>query len=191
MIIVFSQQIDPFYKLDVSDPYNIEILAEVEITGFSRYLQSIDENDEVIVALGQETDMNGMILGLQLSVFDMRINDDPKVVRHLIEVEPNVWSHSDALWDKNAFRRTLDRVMIPVNKNSYPEPGYFDGFMVFVVSATSIQEDKGCSVNFWSDVSIAVDRYCGAMAPVSRSQHSLWIFTHTFGRLTYQIFLIW
>lgn len=163
---------DPFYKLDVSDPYDIKVLYEVEITGFSRYLRSIDETDQVILALGQEADENGFILGLTISLFDMR-NYPPTVIRHTLEVEPNIWSSSEGLWDEKANRYFNGRFLVPVNMNSYPEEGYFDGFKVFKITAgetltqDSIQEDTECSVNFWSEINIAVDRYCASLPPVS------------------------
>lgn len=105
---VTFERTDPFYKLDVSNSTDIRILAEVNITGFSRYLHATDANEEMILAIGQEADANGRVLGLQISLFDMRDEDSPRVVRHEIEVDPEVWSSSDALWDKNAVRYNKD-----------------------------------------------------------------------------------
>ena len=102
------EQTDPFYKLDVSNATYIRILSEVSITGFSQYLHAVDANEEVILAIGQEADGDGRILGLQISVFDMRENDSAKVARHTIELSTETWSSSDALWDKNAVRYNKD-----------------------------------------------------------------------------------
>jgi len=105
---VTFEQTDPFYKLDVSNATYIRILSEVSITGFSQYLHAVDANEEVILAIGQEADGDGRILGLQISVFDMRENDSAKVARHTIELSTETWSSSDALWDKNAVRYNND-----------------------------------------------------------------------------------
>ena len=101
---VTFERTDPFYKLDVSNATDIRILAEVNITGFSQYLHATDANEEMILAIGQEADSEGRILGLQISLFDMRNNTSPNVVRHQIEVATETWSSSEALWDKNAVR---------------------------------------------------------------------------------------
>jgi hypothetical protein len=163
---VTFQRIDPFYKLRVSDPYNIEILAEVEITGFSRYLHSIDENDEVILAIGQEADENGIILGLQISVFDMRDNtNNPPVVRYLLEADPNTWSSSEGLWDFKANRYSNGRLFLPVNMYTYPSGDEFNGVKVFHVSETDIWEEENCSINFSSETGVAVDYYCASLDP--------------------------
>lgn len=67
---VTFERTDPFYVLDMKDPYNLDVLAEVEISGFSTYLHSMNDKNCLILAIGQEADENGRVLGLQLTVFD-------------------------------------------------------------------------------------------------------------------------
>jgi hypothetical protein len=169
--VTFVQR-DPFYKLNVADPSNIEILAEVDITGFSQYLHAFDDAEEMVVAIGQETDDEGFILGLTISLFDMRDEASPTVVRHSIELEPDTYSSSEALWDKNAIRFskiTEDEgiLIIPVNINSWPEGVHFNGFKFYSITPTSIVEDERCSVEVGNDVEDGVCRYCAFLPAVS------------------------
>jgi hypothetical protein len=173
--VTFVQR-DPFYKINVADPSNIEILAEVDITGFSQYLHAFDDAEEMIVAIGQETDDDGFILGLTISLFDMRDAANPTVVRYSIELEPDTYSSSEALWDKNAIRFTKITddegiLIIPVNINSWPEGAHFNGFKLFSITPTSIVEDERCSVEVGGDVEIEVCRYCSSLPAVGHQIH--------------------
>lgn len=165
--VTFEQR-DPFYKLDMTDPKNIGILAEIDITGFSQYLHAIDDNKEMILALGQETDDNGWVLGVQISLFDMRDNGNTKVIRYNIEVDPLTYSSSDALWDKNAVRYNAETglLIIPINMY-YADGTSFNGFKLFEVTESSIIPDESCSVEFNDDLVTAVERYCAWLSPVS------------------------
>mmetsp|Transcript_11406 Transcript_11406/g.21784 ORF Transcript_11406/g.21784 Transcript_11406/m.21784 type:complete len:915 (+) Transcript_11406:67-2811(+) len=164
---VTFEQTDPFYKLDVSDATDIKILSEVSITGFSQYLHAVDTNEEVILAIGQEADENGRILGLTISVFDMRDNNSTKVARHSIELSTETWSSSEALWDKNAVRynKATRLLIIPVNINSYTEDENFNGFKLFEVAEdySAITEVQDCSVQI--NTNYDIQYYCGYLSP--------------------------
>lgn len=170
------ERTDPFYKLDVQNPRNIRELAAVEITGFSQYLHPFDDSEEMIIALGQEADDQGRILGLQISLFDMRQSQKPKVIRHNIEVDPNKWSSSEALWDPKAvrFNKKTGLLIIPVNLElSEPEKGYFNGFKIFTVTETSITEHTDCSIDLAGTTQVESEKtetnvyYCAWLPPVS------------------------
>jgi uncharacterized secreted protein with C-terminal beta-propeller domain len=78
-------------------------LAALKITGFSSYLHPIDE--ETVIGFGEETDVNGTILGLKITVFDMTVPTKPVVLyTHNIEREENTWLYSEASWDFNTIR---------------------------------------------------------------------------------------
>lgn len=178
---VTFEQTDPLYKLDVSNPHSIVELAAVEITGFSQYLHPFDDSEEIILALGQEADENGRVLGLQISLFDLRasnINSNSKQlikepIRYNFEINPDQWSYSDALWDKNAVRYINGLLIIPVNMEKVsPDKGYFNGFKLFSVTETSITEDAKCSIDF-NDFTSTVENYCGWLPPVSFGSRSI------------------
>lgn len=169
------ERTDPFYKLDVQNPRNIRELAAVEITGFSQYLHPFDDSEEMIIALGQEADDQGRVLGLQISLFDMRQSQKPEVIRHNIEVDPDKWSSSEALWDPKAvrFNKKTGLLIIPVNlEKSEPEKGYFNGFKIFTVTETSVTEHTDCSIDLAGSVQYESETetnvyYCAWLPPVS------------------------
>lgn len=173
------ERTDPFYKLDVEDPYNIKELAAVEITGFSQYLHPFDDSDEMIIALGMEADADGRALGLQVSLFDMRNSQEPEVIRHNIEVDPEQWSSSEALWDPKAVRFNKENgiLIIPVYLHkSFPDKGYFDGFQLFKVTQTSITPHTDCSIDFasteFTDTNDSDVYHCASLSPVSSTLRS-------------------
>ena len=125
---------DPLYILDLSDPENPRSLAELDVSGFSSYLHSINDDNTMILAIGEEADDDGVVLGMQITIFDLRDPDNPKVAqRHVVEKDPNTWSSSDALWDFLSIRwvKEAGRLIIPMNINSWEnEDLNFNGFVV-------------------------------------------------------------
>lgn len=141
---------DPFYSVDLSDPTNISILGELDITGFSEYLHPIEDNK--ILAIGQETDDEGAAIGLQVSLFGA--SDPAKLTlidRLVLTNEENQWTSSGASWEPKAFRFfTVDDMgilIIPLSVYSWgwlvdwddveggvPEDrDNFEGFVVFTI----------------------------------------------------------
>ena len=55
--------------IDLSNPTNPQILGELKITGFSRYLHPYDSN--TIIGFGRETNAAGQQQGLKVSLFDV------------------------------------------------------------------------------------------------------------------------
>ena len=80
--IVTFRQIDPLYALDLSNPTNPKALGELKITGFSSYLHPVGEN--LLLGVGQEADQDGIIEGLQISLFDTSDPTDPRRVNQLL-----------------------------------------------------------------------------------------------------------
>ena len=80
--IVTFRQIDPLYALDLSDPTDPKALGELKITGFSSYLHPVGEN--LLLGIGQEADQDGIIEGLQISLFDTSDPTDPRRVHQLL-----------------------------------------------------------------------------------------------------------
>ena len=76
--LVTFKQIDPFYVLDLSDPYNPQMKGELKIPGFSSYLHPID--DEVILGVGREDNK------VKLSLFDVSDSSDPiEIDKYLLD----------------------------------------------------------------------------------------------------------
>jgi Beta propeller domain len=142
--ITFLQK-DPLYALDLSNPSKPRILDELgNITGFSSYLHSMNDDNTLLLGIGDETDENGMTLGLMISVFDASKPANIKLkTRYVVERDPDTWSSSDATYDFHAIRYepTTQQLIIPMSINNWEKPEQsFNGFSVFSVTADKIKE---------------------------------------------------
>jgi uncharacterized secreted protein with C-terminal beta-propeller domain len=128
--VVTFEQIDPLFTLDLSDPTDPTVVGELEVTGFSSYLHPI--GDDWLLAVGQEADEEGRVLGLAVSIFDIRDFAEPKLAhRHLIEGEDDTWSWSEALSDHHAFTYHRGVLSIPIYIGG--AEGRFSGLLVLAV----------------------------------------------------------
>ena len=128
--VVTFEQIDPLFTLDLADPTRPKVIGELEVTGFSSYLHPI--GDEWLLAVGQEADEEGRVIGLAVSVFDVRDLTDPKLAhRYLIEGEDDTWSWSEALHDHHAF--TYHRGVLSIPAYIGGEQERFSGLLVLAV----------------------------------------------------------
>ena len=89
--VVTYRQIDPFYVLDLSDPYNPELKGELKIPGYSSYLHPITEDK--ILGIGKEG------WKVKISLFDVSSPSEPKEAHKYILDEH--WS--DVLNTHHAF----------------------------------------------------------------------------------------
>jgi uncharacterized secreted protein with C-terminal beta-propeller domain len=128
--VVTFEQIDPLYTLDLSEPTQPKVVGELEVTGFSSYLHPI--GDDYLLAVGQEADEEGRVIGLAVSIFDVRDFADPKLAhRYLIESEDDTWSWSEALHDHHAFTYHRGVLSIPAYIGGAQES--FSGLLVLAV----------------------------------------------------------
>ena len=128
--VVTFEQIDPLFTLDLSDPANPTVVGELEVTGFSSYLHPI--GDDWLLAVGQEADAEGRVLGLAVSIFDVRDFGDPKLAhRYLVEDEERSWSWSEALSDHHAF--TYHRGVLSIPIYLWEADGRFSGLLVLAI----------------------------------------------------------
>jgi uncharacterized secreted protein with C-terminal beta-propeller domain len=125
--VVTFRQIDPLFALDLSDPHFPRVVGELEVTGFSSYLHPI--GDGWLLAVGMEADEEGRVLGLAVSIFDVRDPGEPKLAhRHLIEGGDDAWSWSEALHDHHAF--TYHRGVLSIPAYVWGPDGGFNGLIV-------------------------------------------------------------
>ena len=82
------------------DPSDAKVVGELEITGFSSYLHSINDDNTLLIGVGQEATNAGQILGLSISLFDARNSSKPVLLhRKTVEEDLNAFSSSDATFD--------------------------------------------------------------------------------------------
>jgi uncharacterized secreted protein with C-terminal beta-propeller domain len=121
--LVTFKKIDPFFTLDLSDPYNPRILGELKIPGYSDYLHPYDENH--IIGIGKDTvepqeeyswtrDF-AWYQGLKIALFDVSDFENPKEVAKIIIGDRG--TDSSILWDHKAFLfdREKQLLVLPVS----------------------------------------------------------------------------
>jgi Beta propeller domain len=146
-IAVTFRQTDPFYVLDLN-PARAKVLGELEISGFSSYIQSINADDTLLITVGQEADTDGRVTGVKISLFDASNAAKPKELQKFVaEEDPDVYSSSSVQWDFKAFRWLslgdgVGILIMPLQiySNNGSLKGNFDGFKVYDVSANGISE---------------------------------------------------
>jgi uncharacterized secreted protein with C-terminal beta-propeller domain len=79
--VVTFLRTDPFYVIDVSDPENPQKLSELEIPGFSDYLQPIGE--DYILGIGYG-DNEGGTQGLKISLYDVSDKENAVVASEIV-----------------------------------------------------------------------------------------------------------
>jgi uncharacterized secreted protein with C-terminal beta-propeller domain len=138
--LVTFKKIDPFFVIDLSDPYEPRVLGELKITGYSDYLHPYDENH--VIGIGKETveaDEGNFAWyqGVKISLFDVTDVSNP------IEIDKyeigNRGTDSPVLQDHKAFLfdRAKSLLVMPVwvaeiNETKYPNhPSNAYGEFVF------------------------------------------------------------
>ena len=128
--VVTFEQVDPLYTLDLSEPTRPEVVGELEVTGYSAYLHPV--GDDWLLAVGMEADEEGRILGLAVSIFDVRDFTNPTLAhRYLVESGDDTWSWSEALNDHHAF--TYHRGVLSIPAYISGAEGRFSGLLVLAV----------------------------------------------------------
>lgn len=94
--IVTFRQTDPLYLIDLTDPSAPRLTGELKIPGYSAYLHPI--GDDRLLGIGQAATDDGVVLGTQMSLFDI---SDPAAPQQLSTLFIGGWS--DAEWDHRAF----------------------------------------------------------------------------------------
>ncbi|MBD3362892.1 copper amine oxidase [Candidatus Dojkabacteria bacterium] len=144
--LVTFLNIDPFFVVDLSDPYNPKILGELKIPGYSDYLHPYDENH--IIGFGKDAIPNNdtygpdaWYQGVKISMFDVsNINSPREIFSEIIgdrgSETPVIYDHKALLFDKEknimAFPITVAEVE---NKSQVPPNTYgeviFSGAYVY------------------------------------------------------------
>lgn len=127
--LVTFEQVDPFFTLDLSDPFAPRVVGELKITGFSNYLHPI--GDDHVLAVGMEATEEGWIEGFQVTLFDVSDFANP-VAADRIMLGSDDWSWSESLYDHHAF--TLHNGVLSLPVYTYDNSGdNFSGMWVLDV----------------------------------------------------------
>ena len=130
--LVTFKQVDPLFVIDLSDPYNPEVLGYLKITGYSDYLHPYDETH--IIGIGKETTDAGEFAwyqGVKISLFDVTDVSNPREISKL-EIgdrgtdSPVLWDHKAFLFDR--FRNLL---VMPILEAKVDETKYSEADLVW------------------------------------------------------------
>jgi uncharacterized secreted protein with C-terminal beta-propeller domain len=111
--LVTSNQTDPFFVIDLTNPQAPKVAGELQIPGYSSYLYPYDENH--IIGLGEVNDK------LKLALFDVTDPNNPIEIANYTVV--GNYSSSTALYDPHAFLFSLQKqlLVIPVSITNFEE----------------------------------------------------------------------
>lgn len=128
--LVTFKKIDPFFTIDLSNPYNPKILGELKIPGYSDYLHPFDENH--IIGVGKDADDQGRFAwyqGLKIALFDVSDFQNPIEIASIIIGDRG--TDSPVLYDHKAFLFDPEKelLVLPVSlytifqeeKDAHPE----------------------------------------------------------------------
>jgi hypothetical protein len=116
--IVTFQQVDPVYVIDLANPTDPKILGELEIPGFSTYLQPIGDN--LLLGVGRDAtdDERPLFKGINVRLFDV---SDPIQLSVLSDISiGRRGTETPVSWNPHAFTMLFDpisetyKVTIPV-----------------------------------------------------------------------------
>ncbi len=155
--MVTFKQIDPLFVIDLSDPYDPEVLGYLKVTGYSDYLHPYDENH--IIGVGKETTDAGEFAwyqGVKISLFDVTDVSNPVEIDKL-EIgdrgtdSPVLRDHKAFLFDRTRNLLVMPILEASVNVSAYPEgvPSWaygepvYQGAYVFNISVDNGLQLKG------------------------------------------------
>lgn len=99
--VVTFRQTDPFYTLDLSDPFDPRVAGELKLPGYSSYLQEIGPG--LVIGLGRNADENGRVNGLKLTVFDTSDLANPREISSTALTSGSMYEWSSAESDHHAI----------------------------------------------------------------------------------------
>jgi uncharacterized secreted protein with C-terminal beta-propeller domain len=139
LYLVTFRQVDPLFVIDLSAPSSPVVLGELEMPGFSSYLQPIDQNH--LLGIGRENN------NVKVSLYDVTDPMKPsEVSKFVVDAD---YSYSDAQSNHKAVLYDADRgiLVIPISSNTYGEywtnSQNHQGAYVFTISAENGISLKG------------------------------------------------
>lgn len=130
--VVTFRQVDPLFVFDLSDPTSPVIRGELQVPGYSSYLQVIDENH--LLAVGRSTSD----FATKVALYDISDPDNP------IEVDEDIlpsWTWSLAEWDAQAVGWFASHETLAIPASGYDwRTGYRNELFVFHVDVTQSGE---------------------------------------------------
>ncbi len=138
LYMVTFREVDPFFVVDLSNPRNIEILGELKITGYSRYLHPYDEN--TVIGVGRETTETGRMLGMKVSLFDVSDFENPREIAKYVTDERFAQTSAEFEHKAFLFSKEKELLVLPVHSPDYRQGEQsYNGAMVFRITSDEIE----------------------------------------------------
>ena len=116
--LVTFEQTDPFYVINVSDPANPVVEGELEIPGFSTYLQPL--GDDYMLGIGFDADSEGRVQGLKMSIYDISDKANPVIFDEVIfDYADFGWSWSSVVYNHKDLLVSLSKGIIAMPFSSW------------------------------------------------------------------------
>jgi len=117
--LVTFVQTDPLFAIDLSDPAAPVLLGELEIPGFSNYLQPV--GDGLLLGIGQEREAGTPNTHVHATLFDVSDGSNPTQITRQYLTENTQWSWSDAQFDHHALLYSAGDglLVVPVYGSGY------------------------------------------------------------------------
>ncbi|HMJ65744.1 MAG TPA: beta-propeller domain-containing protein, partial [Candidatus Binatia bacterium] len=122
-----QNQIDPLWIVDLSDPVHPAVRGELEIPGWSTFLQPLGNR---LVALGIETNRT------TVSLFDVAVPAKPSMLSRVML--GSGWSWSEGNWDEKAFNVLSDAGLILVPFQSWNTNRYVQQVQLIDLGSNSL-----------------------------------------------------
>jgi len=123
--------VDPLWIIDMSDPAVPKITGELEIPGWSTFLQPMGDK---LLAIGLDRTNGSMRTAVQL--FDVADPTRPGLLSKVLIGDQ--WSSSEANWDEKAFGVLPGEKLVLVPFNASGSQGYSEGVQLIDLEANTL-----------------------------------------------------
>jgi hypothetical protein len=153
LYVVTFERIDPFWVVDIADPRKLSVLGELEVPGFSRYLEPWGDN---IIAIGVEDQV------VTASLFNASDPARPTLLSRVKIGEGYSWSEGN--YDEKAVSFNREEGILLVPYQSYSNDGESSqNVQIIDVTATELTKRGEIEHNFtprraglWQDKIVSV-----------------------------------
>lgn len=156
--LVTFRQVDPLFTIDLSNPFAPVVRGKLKVPGFSEYIHLLD--DDHLLTLGKAANDEGVVLGLQLSIFDVRDFGDPQLVASRTIGGPGTYSEAEHNHKAFTFYRQENLLAIPVDLYSKQWDYEFSGLQIYHVTPEDGISLRG-EISTSSDTGMGYPTYFG------------------------------
>lgn len=128
--LVTFKKVDPFFTLDVSDPYDPKVVGKLKIPGYSDYLHPYDEDH--IIGIGKETveaeeGSFAWYQGMKMAIFDVTDFANPKEMHKIVIGDrgtdsPILTDHKALLFSKEKNLLVLPILLAEISSAAKEDP---------------------------------------------------------------------